>query len=197
MRGAIAPRDVEVDWMIRKIVAIALCVAVVLTAGWDVCDAQLTRDNRVRMPVEREDGNRFGITPDFTMYSRSDTLVLKLINGDSLAVKTDTLGIAGPIAWAILECEEEAYSTNLWFRCKELEDGKRVSSTGADTTQYYAWGAWACVILNGNAKDVPLNSIGLVDSIMFKCHGSANGLMIVNLRQELVAPTWRASDAAN
>jgi len=184
--------------MIRKLIAAALTVAVVLTVSWTMTEAALTRDNKISMAVERVDGNRHPVTPDFTQYSRSDTLVLKLINGDSLAAKIDTVGLVGPPAWLILECEEEAYSKNLWFQCKELEDGTRVSaSAGQDTTQSYAWGSWTCVILNGNAKDVPINSAALVESIRFKCHGSANGLMLINLRQELIAPTWMPSDAAH
>lgn len=183
--------------MVRKFIAVALLVAVALTVSWTLTEAALTRDNIVRMVVERRDGNNYALTPDLTMYSHSDTLVLKLINGDSLAAKTETVALVGPNAWLILECEEEAYSKNLWFRCKELEDGKTVStSAGQDTPQSYAWGDWTCVMLNGNFRAVPINSAGLADEIQFKCHGTANGLMQINLRGEYIIPTWMPSDAA-
>lgn len=181
----------------RKLVAVLLLAVVVLTVVWTFADA-VDRDNKVNMVVERVEANRHPLTPDLTMYSHSDTLVLSLINGDSLAAKTQTVGLVGPNAWLILECEEEAYSKNIWFQFKELEDGTRISANaGQDTVQYYAWGDWTCAILNGNAKDVPINSGGLADSVRFKCHGSANGLMLINLRGEYIAPTWMPSDAAN
>ena len=183
--------------MARKILAGVALVVVALLVGYTVADAQLVRDNKVRMAVERTDGNRHPLTPNLTMYSNSDTLSLALVVGDSLSEKTQAIGLVGPVAWAVLEIEEDANSLNLWFRCKELEDGKRVGNAGQDTTQYYAWGNWTCVILNGVAKDVPLNSIGLADSIKFYAHGGAHGPMLINLRQELIAPTWMPSDAAN
>ena len=183
--------------MTRKILTGAALTVAALLVGYAVADAQVVRDNVVRMAVERVEGNNHPITPDMTQYSHSDTLVLALIVGDSLWQKTQAVGLVGPNVWLILECEEEPYSKNIWFQVKELEDGKRIGSAGQDTTQFYAWGDWTCVILNGNAKDVPINSASLADSIRFKCFGSAHGPMLINLRGEYIKPTWMPSDAAN
>jgi len=181
--------------MARILTAIALA-AVVLAAGCTDANAQVVRDNKVRMQVERVDGNGFPLTPDFTQYSRSDTFDLKLVYGDSVAALTETLGIVGPPAWLVLEWDEESAATNLWYQAKELEDGARDIP---DTLQSYAWGAWTCFFVNGNATPVggvPIGSCGLIDSIRFKCFGTDDQIINLNLRGEYIAKTWRASDAA-
>ena len=177
--------------MSRKLAAIVLA-ALVLAGCSSVADAQVVRDSKVRMDVDRV-ANGIPISPDLTMYSRSDTLSLVT---SVTSVTVDTIGLVGPVAWLVLEWDDQDYTTNLWFQAKELEDGARDM---ADTLQSYAWGSWACIFVNGEPSPVggvPLNSCGLIDSIRFKCNGSAADTLHLNLRQELIAPTWRASDAA-
>ena len=184
--------------MIRKLIAVALMAAVMLTASWTVIEAALTRDNKVSMVVERVDGNRRGMSPDMTMYSNSDTFALYVTDGDSVSAHVDTVGLVGPAAWLIFEFDEQANAEKVWFQAKELEDGTRISANaGQDTTQSYAWGNWTCIFINGVAGAVPLNSIGLADSIRFKCYGTTSACFLnCNLRGEYFAPTWMPSDAA-
>jgi len=184
--------------MVHKLIAVALLAAVAFTVCCSVAEAGLTRDNEVNMAIERVDGNRHGMTPDMTNYSNSDTLSLYVVNGDSMgAARIETVGLVGPAAWLILQWDEEAGAKKIWYQAKELEDGTRISANaGQDTTQSYEWGNWTCVFLNGTYGEEPINSAALADSIRFKCYGTTNGFLDVNIRGEYIIPTWMPSDAA-